>query len=376
MEPYRIGFVLEQVLGHRTHSQNIQSAIGKDGTIDPLWILPDWQAITPGSRIPFYRSNWTVQSGWQARRGLNAAARGQRLDGLFFHTQVPAVLSVDWIRHYPSIISLDATPLQYDSLGKAYHHNLGPGWLENLKIRLNKACFEAAHHLVSWSQWAKDGLINDYAVPEEKITVIPPGVLLGEWRNGAVKPKKSGVVKILFVGGDLKRKGGLDLLDAFLSFRNRISGDKRDLQPRLELHLVTQTLVVAAPDIFVYPDLKPNSLALKQLYHDADIFCLPTYGDCLPVALAEAGAANLPLISTRIAAIPELVQDGINGYLIPPGDVRQLAEALDSLVCDPLLRKSMGEQSLHLIESAHDADRNVKRLLELIRSTIDHARQS
>src|SRR5262249_7700708 len=157
---------------------------------------------------PIYRSNWTVRAGLRARRAIARMSAHARLDALFFHTQVPAVLSMRWLRRVPSIISLDATPRQYDTLGAFYRHRVGPDWLEHLQWQRHRGCFRAARHLVAWSEWAKRGLTNEYEVAADKISVIPPGVDVGDWARPTPRARHPGPVKILFVGGDLERKGG------------------------------------------------------------------------------------------------------------------------------------------------------------------------
>jgi glycosyltransferase involved in cell wall biosynthesis len=94
--------------------------------------------------------------------------------------------------------------------------------------------------------------------------------------------------------------------------------------------------------LFVYNDISPNSDHLKRLYHECDIFCLPTFGDCQPMVLSEAGAAGLPAVTTDVAAIPEIVRDGETGLLVPPGDAEALAAALRRLLCDEELRLRLG----------------------------------
>ncbi len=80
--------------------------------------------------------------------------------------------------------------------------------------------------------------------------------------------------------------------------------------------------------------MQPNSPELIDLYHRSDVFCLPTMGDCLPMVLSEAGAAGLPLVSTAVGAISEIVRDGDTGYLVTPGDVPTLTGRLRDLVVD------------------------------------------
>ena len=83
-------------------------------------------------------------------------------------------------RDIPIVVSLDATPINYDTVGAYYGHTSG-GPLESLKLRANRRAFAHAAALIVWRAWAKDSLVNDYGVPAEKIHVISPGVDLAQW---------------------------------------------------------------------------------------------------------------------------------------------------------------------------------------------------
>jgi glycosyltransferase involved in cell wall biosynthesis len=354
---HEIAFVIEQTLGHVTHAQNVRAAVEQDGDVSAHWILPTWEAPMP----PLLGGNWTVRTGWQARRGLSRLARQVTLDAIFFHTQVPAVLNASWVARYPSVVSLDATPLQYDRLGDFYDHQTGPRRLEQLKWALNHRVFERAQALVTWSAWARQGLATEYGVDPAGVAVIPPGVPTAEWAppDGPRQAAEGAPVRILFVGGDLERKGGRDLLEAFQNLHG--AG-----QP-VELHLVTRGEVTPAPGVTVYHDMQPNSEALRRLYWESDIFCLPTYGDALPLALAEAAAAGLPLVSTTVAAIPEIVEDNRTGLLVPPGEPATLAAALRRLADEPGLRQWQGQQAQQLARERFDAAQNSATLLALLK---------
>jgi glycosyltransferase involved in cell wall biosynthesis len=361
---YRIGFIIEQALGHVTHSQNLMANVPRDPEVNAYWGLVPWETHGLAARLPLYRSNWTLRAGLRARRLAGSLGRqaGAPLDALFFHTQVPAVLSLGWLKRVPSVVSLDATPRQYDRLGEYYGHTTGPAALERYKWRLNRDCFRAARHLVTWAGWTKQGLVDDYEVPAEKITVIPPGVNVDQWRRPAPRRLHTGPVKILFVGGNLERKGGLVLLDAF----RRLMAEAGRL-PILELHLVTRDTLPEERGVFVHTGISPNSDRLKQLYHESDIFCLPTFGDCLPMVLSEAAAAGLPAVATGMAGIPEIVREGETGFLVPRGDPDALAAVLRRLVCDDELRLRLGYQALRLVSADFDASKNTARLLALLK---------
>ena len=355
---FDFGFIVEQALGHKTHGQNLHNNIAQDETIAAQWGFPIFETSGWGSKIPVYKSNWTVRAGFQARRMVAHMQQKAPLDALFFHTQVTAVLATNWVKQIPSIVSLDATPRQYDELGEFYNHQSGPGWLERQKWQLNYNCLHAARHLIAWTSWTKQGLIDDYNLPSDKITVIPPGVNPDEWKRPKPRQLHDGPIKILFVGGNLARKGGELLLGAFRKLRQ---------EKAVELHLVTRDTVPSEPGVFVYNNIQPNSDVLKQLYFDCDIFCLPTYGDCLPMVLSEAGAAGLPLVSTNVAGIPEIVQDGHNGFLIPPGSQDALYDALLKLVRLPNLRLHMGETAVSRITNHFDAQKNAQLLIDLMK---------
>lgn len=364
MAVYNIGFVLEQALGHVTHSKNLQANVPRDSDVRAHWGLVPFEARGLAARIPVYKSNWTVRAGLRARATVAHMARAARLDALFFHTQVPAILAQDWLRRIPGIVSLDATPLQYDRLGQFYQHEQGPGWMEGLKWRLNRDCYRGARHIVAWSRWTKQSLVDEYAVPADKVTVIPPGVNAREWARPTPRALRDGPAKILFVGANLERKGGLLLLEAFRALRAQ----------GVELHLVTKDKVAPEPGLFVYNAMQPNSAPLKALYHECDIFALPTFGDCLPMVLSEAGAAGMGVVSTTVAGIPEIVRDGDTGLAVPPGDARALEEALRRLVLDPALRLRLGERATAHVAREYDAQKNTGRLLDLLKGEVDVAR--
>ena len=365
MSIYTIGFIMEQALGHVTHTKNLQANVPHDQEVRAYWGLIPFEATGIAARIPIYKNNWTVRAGLRARGAVARIARQTTLDALFFHTQVPAILATNWLRKIPGIVSLDATPLQYDQLGAFYQHTQGSAWMESLKWRLNRDCYRAARHLVAWGEWTKRGLIADYGVSADKITVIPPGVNVKEWQRPTPRTRHDDPVKILFVGANLERKGGLLLLDAW-----------RTLRPLgVELHVVTKDKVASEPGLFIYNSMQPNSQPLKNLYHSCDIFALPTFGDCLPMVLSEAGAAGMSVVSTNVAAIPEIVRDGETGMIVPAGDTVALTEALRSLALSPDLRMRLAERARVHVAREYDAQKNAGRLLDLLKREADMSRR-
>ncbi len=369
---HTFGFILEQGLGHRAHAINLQSTVSKDTSVHAVWQMMEQHQWGLSARLPLYNRYWTVQAGLRARYHIAQIQRKTPLDALFFHTQVMAVLATNWVKRIPSVISLDATPLQYDELGEFYAHQRGPTWLEDQKWRMNRTCFYHARHLVTWSNWAKQGLVNDYEVPAEKITVIPPGISLNEWQRPTARQAHDGPIKILFVGGNLKRKGGDDLLEAFQKLRQELQDgattqQQRSTAKQIELHLVTRDDLPAQPGVYLYQTMEPNTPALRALVHDCDIFCLPTYGDCLPIALVEASAAGLPCITTTVGGTTEIVEDGQTGFLTQVGDTAALVDRLRCLITNVDLRLQLGEQAAATVQRRFNAEKNTIQLLDLLK---------
>jgi len=172
----RVAFVMEQTLGHVTHARNLGAALDETPSIERCWLPIPFDVQGPARLIPLYRDNWSVRASWRARRALRAALASGPCDALFFHTQVTSLFSVDLMHRVPTVISLDATPFNYDEVGLSYGHRAaGDGFLDRQKYRMNRTALQAAVALVTWSEWAKRSLVDDYGVDPARVTVLAPG---------------------------------------------------------------------------------------------------------------------------------------------------------------------------------------------------------
>jgi glycosyltransferase involved in cell wall biosynthesis len=98
------------------------------------------------------------------------------------------------------------------------------------------------------------------------------------------------------------------------------------------------------------------------LLASSDVLVLPSRAENLPMVILEAFANAVPVVSTPVGAIPEVVEHGRNGLLVPCGDVAALAQALRSLVDDPLLARRMGEAAREDHARCYDLSSYVERL--------------
>jgi glycosyltransferase involved in cell wall biosynthesis len=108
---------------------------------------------------------------------------------------------------------------------------------------------------------------------------------------------------------------------------------------------------------------------LYARFGDADLFVLPSHIEGIPVVLYEAGAFGLPVLTTPVGAITDVVRDGENGLLVPPGDIAALAGALSRLCADPPLRARLGEAMRRTVGAFHP-DRVASRVADAIQTTL------
>jgi len=374
MIPIRPAFVMEQTLGHVTHAQNLRAVTDEQPDIRATWLPIPFDVHGPARFVPLLRDNWSVRASWRARRALNAALATRPHDAVVFHTQVTALFSLGIMRSLPAIISLDATPINYDSVGQFYHHRpAGTGVLDRQKYRMNRRVFHTAAGLVTWSEWASRSLTDDYGVDPRRVRVIAPGAApsyfdIGERRLSRIAdlPDDQRPVRVLFVGGDFSRKGGPLLLDCL----------RGPLADRCEVHVVTQDFVMPGGNLHVHRGLGPNSAELLHLFEEADVFVLPSMAECLAVVLMEATAAGLPVITTGVGALPEAVHHGESGLIVRAGDTSALRRALERIVGDAELRRRMGHAGRALASEKFDARRNGRALLDMVVELAEAGRQS
>jgi glycosyltransferase involved in cell wall biosynthesis len=357
---FRFGFVVEQYLGHRTHYQNLLRYVPDDASVAATWLPIAYEAPGLLYKLPPLSTNVAVRTSARAYEEVRAARRrGEVWDAVFYHTQTASLLSPLHPR-VPTVISLDATPLNFDTLGEQYGHRVG-GASERVKLAIYRAVFARATALVTWSRWAKESLVRDYGVDASRVSVIPPGVDLGLWpyRGGRARVEVSAgrLPRLLFVGGDFARKGGDVLLRCF----------RDGLDDRCELHIVTQSSVQGGRNLFVHNGVAPNSELLRRLYAEADLFVFPTLADCFAQVVSEAMAAGLPVVTTRVGATPEIVKDGETGLLVEPGDAAALGRAVATLLDRPELRASMGDAARRIVEAECDVRKNARLVLDVLK---------
>jgi glycosyltransferase involved in cell wall biosynthesis len=198
-----------------------------------------------------------------------------------------------------------------------------------------------------------------------KISYIHHGLDLTKYHPSP--PTSNGRPLILSVGQLAERKGFVHLIKACRDLKDRgydfICHVVGQGPQRQELEaLITQ---LALEDTVVLCGALPHEEVIEK-YRQATMFVLPCIKssagnlDGIPNVLAEAMAMQLPVISTNISAIPELVKDQVNGLLTPPEDDAALVTAMAQLLDEPALREELGRNGRQIIINSFDIGRNVR----------------
>lgn len=229
-------------------------------------------------------------------------------------------------------------PVVMHAHGAEFHLNYSqlPKWVQQLVRHIFRRCYGLIVLSNSW----KDFYVQNLGLNPQQVFVLPNPTEL------PVRiPQRQNVnqVTLLFCGRVGQRKGTFDLIEAFANLpveqkncaKLIIAGDGDIQQGRklVESLNLTEHITFAG---------WVNSEQRDKLLAKADVFILPSYNEGLPMAILEAMSWGLPVITTPVGGIPELVVAYENGLLVKPGDIQQLSAAILSLITNEELRLTMG----------------------------------
>lgn len=110
---------------------------------------------------------------------------------------------------------------------------------------------------------------------------------------------------------------------------------------------------------------------VREAMQQTDVFVLPSFAEGVPVSLMEAMAAGVPVVTTQIAGVSELVENGVSGYLVPPGDVASLADRIQTLLDNPELRSQFGVAGRAKVEKEFDIRREAAWLGQVMAAALE-----
>jgi glycosyltransferase involved in cell wall biosynthesis len=325
--------------------------------LQPMGRLPRAAAIktTPTlarAGLDLRTVRWHVVQALRTRGALRRELRAWPPDVLFVHSHSIALLPDRATRAVPTALSVDVTVDDWWGM-PAWRppHRHGHAAIQPSLV-LERRALQRAALVLAWTGWARRGV--ERAAPRARVVEHHPGLDLDRYRPAARRPRDR--PRILFVGGRFEQKGGADLLAAL--------GDR--LGRDVDLDLVTPADVAERPGVRVHR-LGPTDPELLDLQQQADVLCLPTHGDAAPWVVLEALACGTPVVATDVGGIPDLLDDGRAGVLVPRGDRRALGAALHALLEDAERRAELAAAGRRRCEERYDANRQSARLVDLLR---------
>lgn len=205
---------------------------------------------------------------------------------------------------------------------------------------------------------------------EGKIKVLHNGVHV-ESSNKA----KSSSTNILFYGALIKRKGIEDLLQAFSNIKDKIPfinlciyGDDQNYHPSEKIKRF-RLEGRASYGGWITEDNR------ERIFANTLVNILPSYNEGLPMTILESMGYGIPNISTRIAAIPEAIEDGVNGFLIHPGDISQLQQRILTLCKDKKLWQEFSNKAYETASQKFSLESHIERLISIYSGLVEDSRQ-
>jgi glycosyltransferase involved in cell wall biosynthesis len=187
---------------------------------------------------------------------------------------------------------------------------------------------------------------------------------------------EAGVIRVVCTGRMVAAKGHRILLEALAAAAQPLAAKGMrvtcvligDGPERPALEALSRQLGIE--DAIRFAGAQAHGETLAQVA-EADIFVLASFAEGLPVALMEAMALGVPCISTMIAAIPELIHNGENSFLVPASNVEALSVVLIELAVDSALRDSLGRRARKTVEAGYDLSANLDKLASLWRRRLE-----
>ena len=241
--------------------------------------------------------------------------------------------------------------------------------LSSFQKSIIQYCLQRCNYVIALSDSWKKFYVQQCKLDPNRVVVLKNPVVFPTHLS---KKRQSGVIRFLFLGKINERKGVYDLVHSLARLypqdRARMklilagSGEIDNIK-----NLAKKLNVLGTLQFTGWVDAEKRD----QLLAEADAFILPSYNEGLPMALLEAMSWALPVITTPVGGIPEVISHRDNGFLVSPGDIGSLTAALSSFINNAELRMKLG---LNAQESISDLDISTyaTKLFDLYSKSIRH----
>jgi len=235
--------------------------------------------------------------------------------------------------------------------------------------------FEAAAAVVTVSEYSARDLKARFPASAAKVHRIYNGVDLSRFHP---PDPGSGIPEIVSIGRLIEKKGFADLINACALLTSRRRGFNCEIigEGPLEETLRAQIASADVKGCVRLAGPQTQAQIALRLSH-ATIFVLPCTReadggmDNLPTVIMEAMAAGLPVISTPLAGIPEMVEHDVNGELVPERDPAAICSAMERLISDPERARRLGDRGRQIAQEKFSIETSARALIELFQGTPD-----
>jgi glycosyltransferase involved in cell wall biosynthesis len=231
-------------------------------------------------------------------------------------------------------------------------HDQEPPWRQALFRNLERLAAHWCDKMIFISQPLIDWALREGVTPESKVAKIYSGIELNHFRPVSAEEKKRirkkwgirprdpviGMISKLWEG-----KGHATLIQAFRDIKREMAQAKLVIvgEGYLQDELVALVDRLGLRDSVLFTGFQMDVFEIIATF---DVAVLPSFFEGMGRVLLEAMAMEKPVVATRVGGIPDLVDDGVNGFLLSPGKTRELAQALLKVLRDKKLARKLGKE--------------------------------
>ena len=347
--PHKIVFVLQDLEfgGTQRYVLNLLQHLDKTIFVSELWVLRGGRDMAKIAEKTGVKIKWFSKGSWVTPSALYRFffyLAANRPTYLYPLTVVPNV----WARIFGSLLRVPIIISSYRNL-VAHQYE----WL----------LWPLSTHIICNAEAVRHKLIRKYRVKESKISVIPNGVDTDYFSPNFTKLVSPPI--IIYIGRLVDQKDPLTLLESFRNIKQKIpdaqllvvgNGPLRSLlKSFIKHHQMNQHISLVA-----------GTTDIRKYLHQAQVFLLPSLYEGSPNIVIEAMACGLPVVATNTSGIPELIEHGINGYLVQPRDSKKMAKWTIRLLQNKDIREKMGENARKRVVKNHNIGLRVRQTEKIL----------
>lgn len=221
--------------------------------------------------------------------------------------------------------------------------------------------YQNCRQLFTMSEHVRRSAIDHYNIPPDKIECIFAGSNI-ESDPGLLDNDNFSNKRIIFVGVDWERKGGPELVNAF-----RLVLQKH---PDATLDIVGCSPEINCPNVKVVGRIPLAEV--ENFFRKSSVLCVPTKVEPFGIVFVEAFAHKIPVVSSDLGALPQIVEHNKSGYLCDPVDTQRIADHLDTLISSPETCRSFGERGYQRVQEALNWESVGKAMATTIRRHLEN----